>query len=164
MKSWGKRTRNTEVTAFDEGASNGKNLTGTQGEVERCGDGRSTLEHVQHGTVARLDCHDASSISQDAWVSDEVRSTQIRPDANVLDDTRSRDHGLHIREHRRKVVCATRGRCTAERTDNGLWGVINCQKKDGKMEEKRDTYLDNGDMGALIVLDGCDLLDGAVWG
>jgi hypothetical protein len=59
----GERTRNTEVATFDEGASNGKNLIGKKGEVERFGDGRCFLENVQNGTVARLDGYDGSGSS-----------------------------------------------------------------------------------------------------
>ena len=99
----GKRTRNTEVATFDEGASNGKNFIGEKGEVERLGDGRSTLENVQNGTVSRLDRHDGSGSSQDARVLDEVRSTQICGDANMLYDPCDCDHGRYISEGSRKV-------------------------------------------------------------
>jgi len=47
----GKRTGDTKVATFDEGAGNGKNLLGKQGDVEQLGDGRGTLENVQHGLV-----------------------------------------------------------------------------------------------------------------
>jgi hypothetical protein len=99
----GKRTRNTEVATFDEGASNGKNLIGKKGEVERLGDGRCALENVQNGAVARLDGHDGSGSSEDARILDEVRSTQIRGDANMLYDPCDGDHGRYISECSRKV-------------------------------------------------------------
>jgi hypothetical protein len=91
----GKRTRDTErpsdIAAFDDLASNSKNLIGTQRQVERCGDGRTPPEHVQHGAVARLYCRDGSGISQDVRVSDEVRSAKIRAHASLLYDPCGRD-------------------------------------------------------------------------
>jgi len=122
----GKRTRNTEVATFDEGASNGKDFIGKKGEVERLGDGRCTLENVQNGTVARLNGHDGSGSSQDARVLDEVRSTQIGADANMLYDPCDGDHGRYISEGSRKVEFATRGWFSAERNDKGL-GAKNCE-------------------------------------
>lgn len=117
----GKLTSNTEVAiSFHEALSNGKNLIGKQGEVKRFGDDRSTLENVQHRTVACLDGQDCGSSSQDARVLDKVRSTQISANANMLYDPCGRDHGRYISESRRKVERATRRRCDAEPGHNGL--------------------------------------------
>jgi len=78
----------TEVTARDEGAGNGQNLRGREGDVERLRDGRAALEDVQHGLVARLDGEDGSGAREDARVIDEMRSAKVGADADVLDDAR----------------------------------------------------------------------------
>jgi len=99
----GKRTGDTEVATFDERAGNSKNLIGKKWDVKRLRDGRSSLEDIQNGVVARLDSHDGSGGSQDARILDEVRSTQIRADAHILYDPCDRDHGRNVNEGSRKV-------------------------------------------------------------
>ena len=161
MKRWESRTRNTEVATFDEGASNGKNLIGEKGEVERIGDGRGLLEKVKHGTVARLDCQDGSGTSQDPLVLNEVRSTQIRGNANMLYDPCSCNHGRYISEDSRKVEFATRGWFGAERGEDGLVPENRQKDEEGRIT---NTYFESFDMGTLVELDGFDLLDGGLCG
>lgn len=94
-----RHTLDTEVTARDEGAGNGQNLRGSEGDVERLRDGRTALEDVQHGLVTRLDGEDGSGAREDAGVIDEMRSAKVGADADVLDDARERHHGRNIDEH-----------------------------------------------------------------
>jgi len=102
-----KRTLDTEVTAFDEAAGKGKNLIGKEGDVERLRDEREALEEVEEGLVARFDGHDGTGRSEDARVLDEVCSTKVRPDADVLHKLGDRHHGFDIHEHARKVELAS---------------------------------------------------------
>ena len=111
--------------------------------------------------MAGLGCRDGGGSSQDARVSDEVRSTQISANANMLYYPCGRDHGLYISEDGRKVECATRGRCRAERSEERLKPQeLFKDDEDGRI--KTNTYLESGDMSTLVDLDGCDLLDGAI--
>lgn len=103
----GKRTWDTEVATFDEGAGDGKNLLGKKGDVEGLRDGRGALEQVQHGLMARLDGHNGSGGSQDARVLDEVRSTKVRANADVFYESCDRHHSRDIHEHAREVERAT---------------------------------------------------------
>jgi hypothetical protein len=81
------RTGNAEVTAADEGPSDGENLLGKQGYVKGLGDGGGAREHVQDRLVARLDSHDGRGGREDFHVPHKVRSTQVCADSDVLDNT-----------------------------------------------------------------------------
>jgi hypothetical protein len=121
-RRWGekkKRTLDTEVTAVDEGAGDGQNLIGKEGDVERLWDGWHALEEVQNGLVTRFDGRDGRGGREDARVLHEVRSAEVRPDADVLDDLREIHHSRDIREHGRKVELALRRHLT-ERHDDFL--------------------------------------------
>jgi hypothetical protein len=78
------------------------------------GDGCSTLEVVQEGTVARLDSQDGSGSGQGTRILDKVRSTKIRANANMLYDPCGRYHGGYISEDERKDERATLGRFNAK--------------------------------------------------
>jgi hypothetical protein len=108
-------------------ASSGKNFTGRQRDVERLGYGRILVEQVPYTIVARLDCQDASSSSQDVRVLDEVRSTQIRADANTFYGLRGRQRSRCSSDETRNVELATLDRCSVERQEDGL-GPIDYQK------------------------------------
>ena len=137
VKEKKKRTLDAEVTALDEGAGKSKNLIGKEGNVERLRDRREALEEVEDGLMTRFDGHDGGSGGEDAGLLDEVRSTEVRANADVLDELREGHHGRDVGEHARKVELALYRRLT----------------------ESDDDVLDGGHMHELVPLDDRDLLD-----
>jgi len=93
--------------------------------------------------VARFDGHDGSSRSQDARVLDEVCSTKVRSDTDVLHELGDRHHGCDIPEHTRKIELASRQR---------------------RLAKADDEFLEGGNMDGLVDLDDRDLGDGDVGG
>ena len=93
--------------------------------------------------MARFDGHDGSSRSQDARVLDEVCSTKVRSDTDVLHELGDRHHGCDIPEHTRKIELASRQR---------------------RLAKADDEFLEGGNMDGLVDLDDRDLGDGDVGG
>jgi len=114
-----------------------KNLIGKEGNVERLRDRREALEKVEDGLMTRFDGHDGSGCGEDAGLLDEVRGTEVRADADVLDELGEGHHGRDVGEHARKVVLALHGRHA----------------------EIDDDVLDRGHMHELVLLYDRDLLD-----
>jgi hypothetical protein len=95
------RTLDAGVTFFDERGDHGNDLAESEGGVERLRDGRGALEEVEDGLVTRFDGGDGSGHGEDARVTDEVGSTEVPAEADVLDESGARHHGWDIREQGR---------------------------------------------------------------
>jgi len=134
------RTLDPGVTALDERASDGKNLFESEGDVERLRDGRGAFEEVEDGLVTRFDGRNGSGHGEDARVSDELCSTEVRADADDLDKSGALQHGFDIGEQGRQVERAS-------------------QRRPAQGDEGS---LDGGDMDGLVGLDGREDGDGDV--
>jgi len=128
----------TGLTGSDERGDDGNDLAESEGDVERLRDGRGALEEVEDGLMTRFDGGDGSGHGEDARVIDEVDSTEVPADADVLDESGARHHGWDIREQGRRVKRAIQRRPA----------------------EGDEGSLDGGDVGGLVGLDGREGGDG----
>jgi hypothetical protein len=108
--------------------------------------------------VARLVGHDGASRREDGWVLNEWRSTQIRPDADILDRTRDRRHGRDAGERTAEVEAAVEW-LQAERNEDRLRRneAISDRKN---VSAEADAHLESLEVGRLVGPDGGELLDG----
>lgn len=109
-----RQTRDANITAGDEGACNGEDLAGLEGNVECGGDGSTSGKNIEHRLVARLDCQDGGGSIQKDRIGNESGPTQVGTDTDVLDHARSSSHGRYITQHRAEVKLATTDRLFPE--------------------------------------------------
>ena len=108
--------------------------------------------------MTALNGDNGGSGGQDGGVGNEVCSTEVCTNANLLDETGHGKHGRNIGQNRREVKRARRERLSTER-DKGFLRYI---QSPGKESVYTKTYLNDGRVGALVDRDGRELLDGDV--
>lgn len=102
-----KRTRNTEVATRDEGASDCQHFRGHEGNIKRLGDGAALLEDVQEGLMTGLNGDDRGGSGQENGVGNEVSSSEVGRDTEVLNETGSGGHDFNTLESGVEVELAS---------------------------------------------------------
>lgn len=85
-------------TRGDEGNRERGSHAGSEGSVESLGNGDLGLDRPGEGLVAGLDSEDGSGSGEDTGVSDELSSTKVGTDTDVLEDGGELDHAGSIGE------------------------------------------------------------------
>jgi hypothetical protein len=97
----------TSVAARDERRGEGKNLRGSERNIERSGDGGTRAgEDVEDGGVTSLNGQDGTGSIEDDGVSQQGSTTEVSGDTKILNNTSGGESGREIDQGRVKVELA----------------------------------------------------------